>query len=292
MKPGAFHPIEGSDASKSRKARHCYQRVSDACVMLVNSLEAVHISSSIQLHEAVFDPTPLTRAQRVGHWILGIKGLLDALAVAVRDPDVFALQVSLWRDGGLRGWYQFRRLRELSRLLRERDVSVIEFGSGASSLLIAKRARRAVSIEEGDRWAEKLVRALQTAWWVKPELRGLTIRQVVVCSRREWQDAKGEWVCGYSLSPDVREVSWDVAYVDGPTNWPQDEPSVASGVSALPNADVLTLAALPSEIWVDGRRDTLRYLARSLPDDYLVRTEMRLPRRSRRLFHTLFARRS
>lgn len=222
------------------------------------------------------------------HFALRTRGIIDCLAVALRDPDVFLLQVTLWRNGGLRGLYQFRRLRELSRLLSGRDVSVLEFGSGASTLLFAKRARIAVSVEESALWANKLVGALDSAWWVRPSLRAVAKGQIRVRARREWLASSGEWLSGYVLPADIVNCDWDVVYVDGPTNWPQQEPSLAKGVVALANADVLELARLPNEIWVDGRIDTLRYLAGNLPSGWSVRSEMHLPRESRRLFHTQF----
>lgn len=238
--------------------------------------------------ETSFDKRPVPALLRPFHLALRIRGLVDAVVVAVRDPDVFLLQVALWRDGGLKGLYQFRRLRELSRLLADPDTTVLELGSGASTLLIAKRARAAVSIEESALWANKLIETLNAAWWIRPSCRALATRQISVRERREWLDDRGQWVCGYTLSADVVDRHWDVVYLDGPTNWPQKEPSRSTGAVALPNADVLTLASLPKEIWVDGRIDTLRYLAQNLPQRWRVVTQMHLPRSSRSLFHTLF----
>lgn len=238
--------------------------------------------------ESSFDRQPLPPLLRPVHLALRMRGIVDAAVVAVRNPDVFLLQVALWRHGGLRGLYQLRRLRELSRLLEGRDCSVLEFGSGASTLLIAKLARTAVSIEESDLWANKLVETLKSAWWVRPSLRAAAIRQVSVCPRREWVSNHNQWVCGYTLPAEIVDRLWDVVYLDGPTNWPQAQPSRATGVAVLPNADVFTLASLPKEIWVDGRIDTLRYLVQNLPQSWRVITQMHLPRSSRRLFHTLF----
>lgn len=240
------------------------------------------------LQGARFEKRPQPVLLKLFHLAIGMRGIADAIAVAIRDPDVFLLQVSLWRDGGLKGLYQFRRLRELSRLLAETDATVLEFGSGASTLLIAKRSQAAVSIEESRAWASKLVAALNAAWWVRHSRRALAVRQIHVHARREWLDERGQWVCGYDMPAEILHRRWDVAYIDGPTNWPQEESSQATGASALPNADVFTLTRLPKEIWVDGRIDTLQYLASQLPDRWRVQTQMHLPRASRRFFHTLF----
>jgi hypothetical protein len=240
------------------------------------------------LREATFVKRPLPAWRRCIHAALRIRGLFDAIMVAIRDPDVFLLQVALWRNSGLRGLYQFRRLRELSSLLAGRDATVLELGSGASTFLIAKRAKDAVSVEESQVWATKLGDALRAAWYVPRELRERTVRQIIVRPRYERFDDGDQWVCGYDLEPAIRDRHWDVLYVDGPTNWPQGERCLASGTLTLPNADLFSLSRLPTEVWVDGRLDTLRYFAQNLDPHWRVRTEMDLPRSSRRLFHTVF----
>lgn len=230
----------------------------------------------------------LSPTMRLAHSVLVLRGVLDAAIVLFRDFDVFWLQVALWRGGGLKGLYQFRRLRELSRLLRRSRPSVIEFGSGASTLLIAKHASRATSLEESQEWSNKLVNTVSSAWWIRPQLRAAASSQVLVVPRREWRDASGTLACGYELTEDIINGAWDVAYVDGPTNWPQSAESPTMGTESLPNADVLALQPVPKEIWVDGRIRSLEYLSARLPDDWFVLTGMQLPRASRRHFHTRF----
>lgn len=230
----------------------------------------------------------LSPPMRLAHSVLVLRGVLDAAIVLFRDFDVFWLQVALWRGGGLKGLYQFRRLRELSRLLRRSRPSVIEFGSGASTLLIAKLASRATSLEESQEWSSKLVSTLSSAWWIRPQLRAAASSQILVVPRREWRDTSGAYICGYEMDDHIISGAWDVAYVDGPTNWPQSAASRNIGAESLPNADSLSLQPLPKEIWVDGRIRTLEYLSELLPDDWFVLTGMQMPRASRRHFHTRF----
>jgi hypothetical protein len=199
------------------------------------------VSNWTQASHASFNRTQLTRWQGFVHAVLSGRGVIDAIVVALRDPDVFLLQVLLWKGGGLKGTYQFRRLRELSSLLRGRDVSVLEFGSGASSLLIAKHARRAVTIEEGESWRAKLCDTIRAARWIERDLRDKAVRQIRTCTRREWIDERGEWVCGYELDRETISFRWDIAYIDGPTNWPQAQ----SLQGPTPETEASPLAAFP-----------------------------------------------
>lgn len=241
------------------------------------------------VRRAQFSVKPQTQLRRALHSLLAIRGITDFIAVAIRDPDVLLLQLVLQRNGGLRGLYQFRRLRELGHHLRTTRQSVIEFGSGASTLLIVKHASAAISIEESDHWADRLRTALHNGWWIDRDLRQRALSQILVQRRKEWIDDNGEIVCGYELNSEVSTYPWDFAYVDGPTNWPQqDWPDIMEPPTALPNADVFTLSCLPVEIWVDGRQSTLEYLSRRLSEATYVLTEMDLPRASRRYFHTRF----
>ena len=246
-------------------------------------------STWVPIRTATYESQRLTVPRWILHRMLAFRGILDFLIVAAREPDVFLLQLSLWRGGGLRGLYQFRRLRELGDHLRTVNNSVIEFGTGASTLLIAKHARHAVSIEESEHWANRLRSALSNAWWIRRDLRKKTAEQIQCRSRKEWVDAEGELVCGYRIDDELLNQSWDFAYVDGPTNWPQEEhPAGNRPPAAIPNADVINFPPLPGEIWVDGRRTTLSYFSHWLPENSEVLTEMHLPRDSRRYFHSRY----
>ncbi len=159
------------------------------------------------------------------------------------------------------------RLWELKKLLdRYSPTSILEFGSGGSTVLFSLYAKSAgaefVSIEEDSDWRETVLLSAK-----KANLKSLHnfASQVLYCRRLEDLDSvANELVCHYELSQ-FHAQSWDLVYVDGPTNWSHRshfEFYCADPDGTLPNADTALLSHRPSVVIIDGRRSTVRYLIR------------------------------
>jgi hypothetical protein len=183
----------------------------------------------------------------------------------IREPLVLFAQLAMRRDGGLSGSYQFHRLYEIRTILKsERVTSVLEFGSGASSILFHKYVEHFVSIEESESWAKHYLQMLTSINFL-PGLRSIIAKlNLLILPRTEFTDFTGELVSSYELSNEISQTQFDLVYIDGPTSWIQTKIKVnvyiRDKARLLPNITVLQLSSVPRIIVIDGRRATVSYL--------------------------------
>jgi len=199
---------------------------------------------------------------------LGIKLLIlyALLYLLLLEPEVVLYQLKLRKKGGLSGAYQFQRLYEIRRYIKSyKPKSVIEFGSGASSLLFAKYVDL-VSVEESKEWLNKYKSDLDQTLFIRKSLKQKTIQSLYLCPRVESIDELQEKVSSFLLSETIRNHVFDFAYIDGPTSWEQNEDLIGlikDPYNSIPNTSILELNSLPIVILIDGRRATISYLLRS-----------------------------
>jgi hypothetical protein len=211
--------------------------------------------------------------KRITLKINSIKNLLIKIAftasifliLLVREPLTLISQFALRRDGGLSGSYQFHRLWEIRNLLRkEKILSGIEFGSGASTIIFAKYITNFVSIEESADWRTHYLKNLKFLKFFNTDLYRRVEDSILVAIRREFLDNNGELVCSYELPENISQHFYELAYVDGPTNWIQSDLEsgayVRDPLRLLPNVSIFELSTLPRIILVDGRRSTVSYI--------------------------------
>lgn len=229
----------------------------------------------------------LSPLERLTQTLLRLRRLADALEVLLKEPALFLLQIRLRSEGGLSGSYQWHRLRELRQILvRERPKAIIEFGPGASTYLLAKYSEQSLSLEESHYHCQKLVDTVNSLWLASPDLKRRIADSIVVRERVETL-RDDVWVATYDKS-DLDLTAFEVAYVDGPTNWPQKLAMTSSAQITLPNADALDCNPALRMIILDGRPSTSDYFKTKLQGDWEVCHEMELPMLSRRVFHTIF----
>lgn len=175
--------------------------------------------------------------------------------------DIFYCQLTARKNGGLSAPYQWVRLWELDRIIRYYKLSnILEFGSGASSILFAKRmgAKKSfVSVEESEYWAE---RTKNIAGKYKDMM------QLEIADRMLVFDGT-EDCTKYNLPDTFYDKYWDAVYIDGPTArvLPEDKIShIKDKKGFMPNIDIEKLidnGVPPRIIIIDGRRPTVRRLA-------------------------------
>ena len=192
--------------------------------------------------------------------------LYALLYLLLLEPEVVLYQLKLRKKGGLSGGYQFLRLYEIRKYIKfYQPKSVIEFGSGASSLLFAKHVDL-VSVEESQEWLNKYKSDLDQTLFIRKFLKQKTIQSLYLCPRVESIDELQEKVSSYLLSETIRNHVFDFAYIDGPTSWEQDKNLIGlikDPYNYIPNTSILELNSLPTVILIDGRRATISYLVRS-----------------------------
>jgi hypothetical protein len=191
--------------------------------------------------------------------------LFCTLFLLAKEPGVFFAQIAMRRGGGLSGSYQFHRLYEIRRILKNNDVSsAIEFGSGASSLLFNKYVDRFVTVEESNSWAKHYLLMLNGIRFLPGIRANMEKLKIQVLTRLEFIDSTGELVSSYEIPPEIIEEKFDLAYIDGPTSWIQtdinENVSIRDRERLIPNITVLELSTLPRMILIDGRRATVSYL--------------------------------
>lgn len=188
------------------------------------------------------------------------------LYLLIFELEVVLYQLKLRKKGGLSGGYQFLRLYEIRKCIKfYQPKSVIEFGSGASSLLFAKHVNL-VSVEESEEWLIKYKSDLDQTLFIRKSLKQRALQSLYLCPRIESVDESQEKVSSYLLSETIRNHTFDFAYIDGPTAWEQNKNLVGlikDPFSSIPNTSILELNSLPTVILIDGRRATISYLMRS-----------------------------
>jgi hypothetical protein len=183
----------------------------------------------------------------------------------IKEPAILLAQLVMRRGGGLSGSYQFHRLYEIRKILKnEKIFSAIEFGSGASSLLFNKYVERFISIEESESWAKHYLQMLKSISWfpsLKVNVKKLNIQ---VLSRLEFLDTTGELVCSYTMPDSLIHTEYELVYIDGPTSWIQNtihgDVFIRDKEKLIPNISILSLSTKPRIILIDGRRATVSYL--------------------------------
>ena len=207
---------------------------------------------------------------------LRLKPNFCLLNLILTSPQIVLAQVLL-RSGGLKGSYQWERLYELKRSLKKyRPIKIIEFGSGASTLLFHQynsglndQSKRFIVLEEDEIWRNKVLNVAK-----KLNLKGITnLENNYILSKRierAFWDSKYQMnylVCHYEKK---FYEEFDFGYVDGPTNWIQNNnPSkfdVYDPDNHIPNIDVSYLKSV-KVIFVDGRRSSVRWILENLVDD-------------------------
>jgi 16S rRNA G966 N2-methylase RsmD len=167
--------------------------------------------------------------------------------------------VASFRDtGGLKHDFQFYKLWSLQNLLEQyQPKSILEFGSGSSTLLFAEYTRShggsLLSIDEDEKWASNTSKLLNITSDDNIEV---IHRKKVFLSDRKPTEMK------YDIEI---EKKYDLVFIDGPSfrlNGIKQKNTI--------NSNVLELQHLPKIIIIDGRYDTALYLAEKLSDNYDV----------------------
>lgn len=180
------------------------------------------------------------------------------------EPTLVIAQFALRKNGGLKGSYQFHRLFEIRRFIKQNKLTTaIEFGSGASTVLFNKYMKNFVSIEESQEWAISYIRALENSK-LFPKSQLAELRTVIlVVPRIEFLDAAGELVCSYELPDEIVNQRFELAYIDGPTSWIQSnhflDAKIRDHYKSIPNTSGLELSFMPRYLLIDGRRATVSY---------------------------------
>jgi hypothetical protein len=194
------------------------------------------------------------------------------------EPLLVVSQLQLRGGGGLAGSYQFHRLYEIRKIVKNKCLnSAIEFGSGASTILFTKYLGKFVSIEESHVWRDHCLTKLSILKVIRPSFYRKIEMSITVYDRTEYLDQKNNVVCSYDLPSRILNAQYDLVYIDGPTSWTQNESVVGTVVDPygyLPNVSLLELKFLPASILIDGRRSTLVHLLRNLENkgyDFLLK---------------------
>jgi hypothetical protein len=180
------------------------------------------------------------------------------------EPSLVSAQFKL-RKGGLSGKYQWIRLYELKVFLQQyKPSSIIEFGSGATTLLFnsycLESNSKFVSLEENEIWYSEVLNASKKFGTKYFELLKTCL---IYAQRIETLDSKlGIYVCHYSF--DLGDNYYEMAYIDGPTNWIQKQgnESVSDNhdpYGLLPNSDIVFMKQEPKYVLIEGRRSTIKY---------------------------------
>jgi hypothetical protein len=183
----------------------------------------------------------------------------------VKEPAILLAQLMMRRNGGLSGSYQFHRLYEIRKILKkEKILSAIEFGSGASSLLFNKYVESFISIEESESWAKHYLLMLTSISWLPSLKSNIEKLNIQVLLRLEFLDSGGELVCSYKMPDSLIHTEFELAYIDGPTSWIQNmthgDVFIRDKEKLIPNTSILALSTNPRIILIDGRRATVSYL--------------------------------
>ncbi len=183
----------------------------------------------------------------------------------ITEPIIFIYQIQLRSKGGLKGGYQFVRLVELRRIVKTYNPdNVLEFGSGASSLLFAKYCKL-ISLEEDLYWLDKYKSHLYKNFLI-PQMLKKRLGESLYLALRVEKCLSGEPVATYESVLDWKSQEFDLVYIDGPTNWvrnPELNCSAKDPQGSLPCISVIELSKKPKVIVVDGRRATVAYLINS-----------------------------
>jgi len=189
------------------------------------------------------------------------------------EPSIFLFQLMLRKQGGLNGAYQWVRLKEIRKIVKSLDnPEVIEFGgAGASTIMFAKYSN-VISLEEDFEWLNKFKETLYIYRFLNKKLVASAIASLNLVSREEKIDKNGEKICSYQTSPIYTSKKFNIAYIDGPTSWIQEEDLngyLRDPYGTLPNTTVLELLEKPDLIICDGRRSTISYLLDSNQFDHM-----------------------
>ena len=161
-------------------------------------------------------------------------------------------------SGGLKNPYGKYKLWNLNQLLaRFRPGSILEFGSGSSTLVFSEYVRRSagrlLSIDEEEKWAANTRRLV-----------GITPDDQIEI--RTFQKL-------HNSDTDPREIKYDVSiedeydfvFIDGPSLTVDG----AKWKDAV-NSNILDLSNEPTVIVVDGRKATALFLAERFSDNYQI----------------------
>lgn len=207
--------------------------------------------------------------------------------VARYFPDVHAAQLAARADGGLTSRSQFARLWEIALLLEHfRPTSCLEFGTGASTAMLASEMRSRgtlLSVEESPYWHTR----------VQAYLHRFAEGTISIQADKALTEFDGEPVVHYAVPHDNR---YDFVYVDGPANEPPDTLTEKQRIAAfrmdergrLANVDIELMwqaGVFPRVIALDGRLSTLRRWIRTgierydlyLKSDYYAAATGRMP---------------
>ena len=161
-------------------------------------------------------------------------------------------------SGGLKNPYGEYKLWNLHQLLvRFRPKSILEFGSGSSTLVFSEYLRRnegrLLSIDEEEKWAANTRRLIG----IKPDDRiEINNFKKIHCSDKQPREIKYE----VTIKDD-----FDFVFIDGPSL----DVDGAKWKDAV-NSNIFDLSNDPSVIVVDGRKATALFLAQRYADKYQI----------------------
>lgn len=148
----------------------------------------------------LLDPHPPAREHRLRHWAHSLTRVYDSLAIAELDVP----------------WWTYRAIDAVEAWLaaRERGVRVFEYGSGASTLWLARRAAEVHSVEHDRQFGDRIRPAIEGAGNVD-----FRIVEPVACAAPAVPSAK-EGYSGLDFSEYVAAIhevggDFDLIVIDG-----------------------------------------------------------------------------
>jgi len=158
--------------------------------------------------------------------------------------------------GGLKFEHQAYKLWELSKLLQAHSpTSILEFGSGSSSLVFSDYARKNqstfLSIDEDPKWASNTAKLINIDKNDRIEVRQA---EKIIYPNRTPVEIKYEF---------NTQENFDFVLIDGPSL-----SAVNTKIKEAVNSNFIDLKELPKVIVVDVRKATAEYIAQRYSDVY------------------------
>lgn len=208
------------------------------------------------------------------NYIKAVLGLLSSKIIHIFSeylvkknyPEIAKIQYKAREDGGLSGDYQFLRLYEISKIIKEFDIkTVCEFGSGASTALWGKLTDHVVSFEENKFYFNKTKQLIN-------KFKNINL----IHKKRIIKEVNNELVTFYDIPNSFFKKSFDLIYIDGPTAKLLNDDSVPNsyvGNTTLrtPNVDIKKFFInnnFPKYIVIDGRISTVKILLKEYSEFY------------------------
>lgn len=186
--------------------------------------------------------------------------------VKKKYPEIAKIQYKAREEGGLSGDYQFLRLYEISKIIKEFDIkTVCEFGSGASTAIWAKLTDNVVSFEENKYYLNKTKQLIK-------KFKNINL----IYKKRVIKLVNNELVTFYDIPNSFFKKNFDLIYIDGPTAKILKDDSVPKSyidntLIKTPNIDIKKFFLnnnFPKYIVIDGRISTIKNILKEYSEFY------------------------